>query len=116
MPRLILLEDDRTMVTLLKTLLEMEGYQVHVLPDPDPNGLVQSIRSYSPDVVLMDVNLRKVSGLDLLLHLRQEPDLAGVRIMMTSGMDLRDQCLKAGADGFLLKPFMPDELIQQLQA
>jgi DNA-binding response OmpR family regulator len=112
----MLLEDDQTMVALLKTLLEMEGYQVHILPDPDPNSLVQAIRRHSSDVVLMDVNLRKVSGLDLLLHLRREPDMAGMKVLMTSGMDMRDQCLKAGADGFLMKPFMPDELMQQLQA
>ncbi|MDD5371125.1 MAG: response regulator [Anaerolineaceae bacterium] len=114
MSRLMLLEDDRTMVALLTTLLEMEGYQVSVLPDPDANSLVRAIRSQTPDIVMMDVNLRNVSGVDLLLRLRKEPDFAGMKVLMTSGMDMRDQCLKAGADGFLMKPYMPDDLLQQL--
>ncbi len=115
MARILLLEDDETMQHLLKTLLEMEGFQVFLQPDSELADVPQAVRTNAPDVILLDVHLRGGSGIDLLSHLKQEKDLSGIRVLMISGMDLREECLHAGADGFLLKPFMPDDLMQQIR-
>ncbi|MBM3125529.1 MAG: response regulator [Chloroflexi bacterium] len=113
MPKVLLAEDDVTMVSLLKTLLKMEGFEVIVLPtDADVPGLIRSER---PDVILMDVHLSRQSGLQILDAIRSSNDIHDVRIVMTSGANVGEECMKHGANGFLLKPYMPDDLVTMLK-
>jgi CheY-like chemotaxis protein len=65
--------------------------------------------------MLMDVHIGKQNGLDVVKTIRSDPSNAGVRIVMTSGLDVRDECLRRGANYFLLKPFMPDDLLKLLK-
>ncbi|MBI5934037.1 MAG: response regulator [Chloroflexi bacterium] len=113
MPKVLLAEDDQTMVTLLKTLLKMEGYQVSAL-DGDAD-IVQSVLYEKPDVVLMDVHLFHTNGIEALTKLRATPGGENVRVLMTSGLDFRDMCLARGANAFIQKPFMPDDLLNELK-
>ncbi len=113
MPKVMLIEDDPTMLVLLRTLLELEGYEVTELQPQDE--VLNSIRSEHPDVVLMDVHLRGASGLNLLEDIRRDEELLHTRVLMSSGADFLYECQRAGADGFLLKPFSPDELIKKLR-
>ena len=81
MPKVLLAEDDHTMVSLLKTLLKMEGFEVVAL---DVNSDVPvAVQHEKPDVLLMDVHLGKQSGMDIVRSIRGDPTLAGVRIVMT---------------------------------
>ena len=112
-PKVLLAEDDFTMVSLLKTLLKMEGYEV-VTVDPDAN-VTQEIRAQKPDVLLMDVHLFKQNGLDILDEIRNSEDINGVRVLMSSGSNVKEECMKRGADGFLMKPYMPDDLFAQIK-
>jgi len=105
----MLAEDDLTMVTLLKTLLGMEGYQVIEL-DVDED-VFESVRRSQPDVLLLDVHLQKSNGLDVLDRVRADGDTRGIPVVMASGLNLEEECLKRGANGFLLKPYMPDDLL-----
>lgn len=114
MPRILLAEDDATMVSLLKTLLKMEGYQVSAL-DADAD-IAQAVLETNPDILLMDVHLLRQNGLDELVKLRAAPGGESVRVLMTSGLDFKDQCLSAGANGFIQKPFMPDDLLDALRS
>jgi CheY-like chemotaxis protein len=113
MPKILLAEDDPTMISLLKTLLKMEGFEVVMLNvDADvPTAVQQEM----PDSVLMDVHLGGQNGLQILESIRKNPALANVRIVMTSGLNVRDECIRRGATAFLLKPFMPDDLINLLK-
>lgn len=113
MPKVMIADDDRTMVSLLRMLLEMEGFDVVNVFQGD--AILQGIRAEKPDLVLMDVFLPGVDGMDLLSELRASPDLASAKVVMTSGMELSDQCLAAGADGFILKPYTPDQLISLIK-
>lgn len=113
--KVILAEDDLTMQTVLRTLLELEGFAVSIAPiHQSQEALFSFIRSEHPDAILLDVHLGETSGFEVLRQIRQDPVTSQIRIIMTSGMDVHDRCLAAGADGFVLKPFMPDELIQKL--
>jgi CheY-like chemotaxis protein len=114
MPRVLLAEDDATMVALLTTLLKMEGYQVSTL-DGDAD-IVQAVLDVNPDILLMDVHLLRQNGIDELAKLRATPGGEAVRVLMTSGLDFKDQCLARGANGFIQKPFMPDDLLNALQS
>jgi len=113
MPKILIAEDDATMVSLLKTLLKMEGFEVVSL-SVDAN-VPDAIRAEKPDVILMDVHLSHQSGLEILDSIRSANDLKGVRVVMTSGAPVKEDCLKRGANGFLLKPYMPDDLISMLK-
>lgn len=111
--KVLLAEDDVTMVSLLKTLLKMEGFDVVVLqPDADVHAAVLAEK---PDVLLLDVHLSHQNGLDIMDSLRNSKDTAGVRVIMSSGADVKEECMDHGADGFLMKPYMPDDLISILK-
>ena len=114
--KVMLVEDDATMQAVLRTLLEIEGYQVFLAPAKlKLDELIQSIRDAMPDIILLDVHLRDLSGYDIVRCIREDSAIAGARVVMTSGMDVKERCMAAGADDFLLKPYMPDELIRKLQ-
>ena len=115
MPKIMLIEDDRTMLSLLTILLQMENFDVCSPSDDRPEDILAAIRQEKPDVVLLDVNLRLGNGIDLLGKMRSEEELKYTRVIMSSGMDLSHECLQAGADGFLLKPYMPDDLIKLIK-
>ena len=109
MPTVMLAEDDETMVSLLRTLLGMEGYQVVALEmDQDIFGAVKDNR---PDVLLLDVHLPSVNGLDVLDQIRENAETREVSVVMTSGLNLEVECMRHGANEFLLKPYMPDDLL-----
>ena len=111
--RVMLAEDDLTMVNLLKTLLKMEGFEVVVLDADD--DVVKAVSEHCPDILLMDINLSHQNGLEILKSIRHSPTVCNARVIMTSGLNLKEECLKSGANGFLLKPYMPDDLIQMLK-
>ena len=114
MSKILLVEDDATMRMLLKTLLELDKHQVTLIGDPTQN-IIKLILDMQPDVLIMDVNLRKSNGIEILKTIRSSEIPWRLYILMTSGMDYQTECLDAGADGFLLKPYMPDELTRQLK-
>ena len=112
-PKILLAEDDVTMVSLLKTLLKMEGFEVIALQaDAD---VPAAVRSEKPDVILLDVHLGPQNGLDILDRIRNSQDTSATRVLMSSGSNVKEECLHRGAYGFLLKPYMPDELITVLK-
>jgi len=101
------------MVSLLQTLLKMEGFETVVLnSDAD---VVGAVLREKPDVLFMDVHLGEQSGMDIMESIRKNPRIADVRVVMTSGLNVKEECLQRGADDFLLKPFMPAELIGILE-
>ena len=114
MPKVLLADDDYTMVALLTTLLKMDGYEVATLLDKTGDTL-ENIRLAMPDILLIDIYLGNKNGLDIVRELRQMPDLNCIRIVMASGSDKREECLAVGADAFLLKPYMPKELYAVLR-
>lgn len=113
MPNVLLAEDDQTMVTLLKTLLKMEGYQVSAL-DAEMD-IVEAALNQNPDILLMDVHLVHVNGIEMLSKLRATPGGEKIRVVMTSGLDFRAECLTHGANAFIQKPYMPDDLLNELK-
>ncbi|PJH76511.1 MAG: hypothetical protein CO064_00855 [Anaerolineae bacterium CG_4_9_14_0_8_um_filter_58_9] len=115
MLKVLLAEDDRTMVSLLEILLRMEGFQVVVLAG-ECSDILEVVRREMPAIVLMDIFLGDTNGIDLVRKIRQIPELTNTKVIMTSGMDLRDECLAAGASDFLLKPYMPEDLVQKLKS
>lgn len=113
MSKVLLAEDDRTMVSLLKTLLKMEGYDVVALESD--SDVPAAVKSENPDVLFMDVHIGQQNGMDIVEALRSNPEMSGLRVVMTSGLNVKEECLRRGANYFLLKPFMPDDLLSLLK-
>jgi DNA-binding response OmpR family regulator len=113
MAKVLLAEDDPTMVSLLKTLLHMEGFDVVAL-DSDAN-VPEAVLREKPNVLFMDVHLGQQSGMDIIESIRKNQETSGLRVVMTSGLNVKEECIRRGADHFLLKPFMPDDLINALK-
>ena len=113
MAKILLAEDDLTMVSLLKTLLKMEGFEVMAL-DVDAD-IPAAVGREMPDAIFMDVHLGEQSGMNVLQAIRKNPETARVRVVMTSGLNMEQECLNLGANAFLQKPFMPDDLISVLK-
>lgn len=115
MTKVFLVEDDHTMLTLLSTLLRFEGFVVLQPPEDDHlTSVYEFIQREKPNLVLLDVHLRQFNGLELLKLIRENKDLSSMNVIMSSGMDLRERCLENGASDFILKPYMPDELIRMI--
>jgi CheY-like chemotaxis protein len=114
MTKVLLAEDDETMLSLLTTLLSLEGFEVAALLS-DENDVLAAIRRERPDIVLLDVHLAQQNGLDVIQAIRREPEFSRLRVVMTSGMNIASACIEKGADDFLLKPYMPDDLINMLK-
>jgi CheY-like chemotaxis protein len=113
MPKILLAEDDATMVSLLTTLLKMDGHEVIALgPATDiPSAVLRE----KPDFMLMDVHIGEQNGMDLVQTIRRDPANARIKIVMASGYNVKEECLQRGANYFLLKPFMPDDLLNLLK-
>ncbi len=114
MQSVMVVEDDSTMRALVKTLLDMEGYQARTFEGQSAEELRRDLASAPPDLLIMDVHLHTLDGLDILHTLRQDGAYPGLQVIMTSGFDAKDRCLQAGANAFLMKPFMPDDLIRTI--
>jgi len=112
MNTVVVVDDDQVFSGLLKTVLEFEGYKVMVVPWPD--DVVPTVRQVMPVLVLMDVHTGHGDTLDVLRELRADEALNRVLVVMTSGMDRSAECLAAGADDFILKPFSPSELLTKI--
>jgi len=113
MAKVLLAEDDPTMVSLLKTLLKMEGFDVVALSS-DAN-VPASVIHEKPDVLFMDVHIGQQNGMDIMDAIRKNPETSSLRVVMTSGLNVKEECLRRGANSFLMKPFMPDDLISVLK-
>lgn len=107
------------MLSLLRMLLEIEGYEAvewDASAERDQlEDLVTAVQHERPDILVLDVHLQGLSGFDLLRLIRADPYLKQIRVLMSSGMDLASKCRREGADGFIQKPYMPDELIKVIQ-
>ena len=106
--KIMIVDDDRTMISLLKTLLELDGFAV-VLARRGEIVLATALAE-KPDAILMDVHIADADGMDLLRQIRRHPELRAMPVIMSSGMDVEYECKEAGANAFILKPYPPDQL------
>ena len=112
MSTILVVDDDRDMGRLLRILFELEHHRV--ILTPAYQDIMPAVREVVPDVVLMDVRVQGYETIDLVRQIRQERKISHIPVVMTSGADCRPQCLEAGANQFVLKPFLPDQLVEMV--
>ncbi|MGH7389845.1 MAG: response regulator transcription factor [Candidatus Rokuibacteriota bacterium] len=112
MPTVLIVDDEPNIVELVRLTLEDE--RVHVVDAADGAAALARAEADKPDLVLLDVGLPDMSGLDVCRRLRHDPRFAPARIVMLTAMAQRDDVaggLAAGADHYLTKPFSPVRLL-----
>ena len=103
--RILIVDDDAIGGQLLITLLDMEGFEAFLPQDWDDP--LRDVECQRPFLVIIDVHLRNRNGFDLLAQIRAhaDPQVARTAVLMMSAEDYRLQSKRAGADGFVEKPF-----------
>jgi two-component system alkaline phosphatase synthesis response regulator PhoP len=115
--RVLIIEDDKDIVELVRYNLAHEGFQVTAIAD-GASGLAQ-IRKSPPDVLLLDLMLPKLSGLEICKEVRRDVSLNRLPILMvTARGEEADRVvgLEMGADDYVTKPFSPRELVARVKA
>ena len=113
--RILVIEDEGAMRTVLKDILEHEGFRVMTAADGE-HGL-QSAIDEKPDLILLDIMLPKLDGFALCAQLRALEMHMPVLMLTAKGrVDDRVTGLDAGADDYLVKPFSTDELLARVRA
>ncbi|NMC78063.1 MAG: response regulator [Chloroflexi bacterium] len=113
-PKVMLVDDDPATGAMLQTLLQLEGFDTITCQDFNDEDVIRTLKHHQPDVLLMDVNLRNGNGLEILRKVRADAQLERLQILMVSGMELSRECERLGANGFLLKPYPPGQLLSWL--
>ncbi len=112
--KILVVDDEQSIINLVTAYLRQEGYDVYTAMD-GPAGL-KAARSLRPDLVVLDVMLPGMDGIELLAQLRRESDV--YVIMLTAKSEETDKIvgLSMGADDYLTKPFSPRELVARVKA
>ncbi len=115
--RILVVDDDREIVRLVRTYLEHSDYEVLVAYDGET--ALHMLRRERPDLVLLDLMLPGRNGLDVTRLVRNDTNLAAMPIiMLTARVEDHDRIvgLELGADDYVVKPFNPSEVVARVRA
>jgi two-component system, NtrC family, response regulator AtoC len=114
MRRVLVVDDEENIRLVLRTLLKKHGYDVEVADGGE--AALAALEAFDPDVILTDVRMPRMGGLDLLGALKAKQHPATVIVMSAYGnVDLAIEAMKAGAYDYVSKPFKPDEIVLALR-
>jgi two-component system alkaline phosphatase synthesis response regulator PhoP len=112
--KILVVDDERSILNVVEAYLRPEGYEVHTAAD----GLaaLESARTFKPDLIVLDLMLPGLDGLEVLARLRRESNV--YVILLTAKAEETDKLvgLSVGADDYLTKPFSPRELVARIKA
>jgi DNA-binding response OmpR family regulator len=115
--RILLVDDDKDLLAALEVKLFKEGYQIDTAPDGEV--ALEKIRSELPDLVILDVNMPRMNGMDVCRALRSDDKTRDLAVLMLTARD--DEVdkilgLEFGADDYVTKPYNPRELILRVKS
>jgi two-component system response regulator MprA len=113
-PRVLVVEDDEEIAGVLQRSLRLEGYDVRVSADGE--AALTDARAFVPDLVVLDLGLPKLDGMEVARRLRAEDDTPILILTARDEVDSRVEGLDTGADDYLVKPFERQELLARLRA
>ncbi len=117
----LMIDEDHEFASIIKTKLEHEGFDIRLAGTPDTG--MQMIREVHPDLVLLDINLPGMNGIDFLGAMKQDNELKQVRVAFFSSLvnpwtnfvDIREAAKELGAVSFIDKATALDELVEQIR-
>ncbi len=112
--KILVVDDEPVIVNAVRAYLEPEGFTVRTASDG--NAALKAAHAFEPDLIVLDVMLPGIDGIEVLRRLRQESNV--YVLMLTAKAEETDKVigLSVGADDYLTKPFSPRELVARIQA
>jgi DNA-binding response OmpR family regulator len=114
--KILIVDDEPNIVMSVEYLLKKEGFETDTACDGD--AAIEKVRSFAPDLVLLDVMIPKKSGFEVCEILRADTALSKIRIIMLTakGRDTEQaKGLALGADAYMLKPFSTKDLVAKIR-
>lgn len=114
--KILIVDDEPNIVMSLEFLLKKEGFQIDTAGDGD--AALEKVKSFGPDLVLLDVMMPKKSGFEVCEILRADTTLANLRIIMLTAKGRDTEQAKGvalGADAYMLKPFSTKDLVTKIR-
>lgn len=114
MTKMLVIDDEPSITNLVSAYLKPEGYEVYTAADG--NAGLKAARSFKPDLIILDLMLPGMDGIELLSRLRRESQV--YVILLTARTEETDKVvgLSVGADDYVTKPFSPRELTARVKA
>ena len=115
--KVLVVDDDPAMRDVLERILEIENLTVYTAADG--KDALQKTLSLKPDLILLDINMPNLDGLTLCKAIRSGKDTQNIAIIIITGHTTRgrvEECMEAGADDYLAKPFKVEELVMRVHA
>lgn len=110
---ILVIDDNPDLLMMLGSMLKIKGYQVTLKENVD--DIESEISKLSPDVIMMDMLLSGADGRDVCRLLKSKPHFSGIPLIMLSAHpQAKGECLAAGSDDFIAKPFEMNHLLQTL--
>jgi CheY-like chemotaxis protein len=110
--RIIIVDDDSVHLLVSKLILERRGYEVLTLKDCDE--LIDRISSFTPALIFMDHHMPAMTGIEATKLIKSAADCKDIPVVyFTSREDIKELAAQAGADDWLRKPFMLDDLVKK---
>lgn len=116
-PKILVVDDEALNLTLITELLRAEGYQ-HIATLSDPTKVIGELRRESYDILLLDIMMPHVSGLDILKTIKNDENLKRLPVIVLSALregQMKSDALSLGAVDYLQKPFDQGELLLRLR-
>lgn len=114
--RVLLVDDSQTIICVMRAFLMDTDCELLVAADAD--GALKMVLREQPDLVISDIQMPGMSGLDLCRVLRGAPRLRGVRLVLISGSwsnERQEEARRIGVDGCLQKPVNPEQLVTMVK-
>jgi two-component system phosphate regulon response regulator PhoB len=115
-PQILVIDDEPDVTDLLKYSLELKGYNVHALNNPIE--FVSKVRDLSPNLIILDIMMPELDGMQLCQIIRSDPIIKSTPIIFLSArseVEDRVKGLEHGADDYLTKPFSTEELLLRVE-
>ena len=117
LPRILIADDTPQAAELMVACLEDQGYDLRIASDGEQT--LQQVAEWSPDLILLDVMMPRISGFEVCKRLRANPETRDVAVLMITALDQAsdiDRAVEAGTDDFLSKPIKKAELLQRVRS
>ena len=112
---ILIVEDDVSNMKLLRDLLGSQGYDT--LEMTDGIETLKVAREHRPDLILMDIQLPKVSGLEVIKWLKEDEDLQTIPVIAVTAFAMKgdeERIRQGGCDGYISKPFSPPKFLETI--
>jgi len=114
--RILIVDDEEQILLLLKTILNVYGYDsIEVL---SPKETFAKVKAERPDLIILDIAMPEMDGYQVCKQIKSDPSSKNIPVVMITALALeqdRKYALEAGADGFILKPFDPRDVIAEIE-